>query len=67
MESVVQKIRESNQETGARLMELSGAEYMIRGKGYIRSLSDIETISLGTDTTGTPVLIKNVAKSRFRS
>jgi Cu(I)/Ag(I) efflux system membrane protein CusA/SilA len=62
MESVVQKIRESNQETGARLMELSGAEYMIRGKGYIRSLSDIETISLGTDTTGTPVLIKNVAK-----
>jgi Cu(I)/Ag(I) efflux system membrane protein CusA/SilA len=30
--------------------------------GYIRSLSDIETISLGTDTTGTPVLIKNVAK-----
>jgi Cu(I)/Ag(I) efflux system membrane protein CusA/SilA len=62
MESVVQKIRESNQETGARLMELSGAEYMIRGKGYIRSLSDIETISLGTDTTGTPVLIKNVAR-----
>jgi Cu(I)/Ag(I) efflux system membrane protein CusA/SilA len=67
MESVVQKIRESNQETGARLMELSGAEYMIRGKGYIRSLSDIETISLGTDTTGTPVLIKNVARGRFRS
>ena len=62
MESVVQKIRESNQETGARLMELSGAEYMIRGKGYIRSISDIETISLGTDITGTPVLIKNVAK-----
>ncbi len=62
MESVVQKVRDSNQETGARLMELSGAEYMIRGKGYIRSLSDIEDISLGTNTTGTPVLLKNVAK-----
>ncbi len=62
MESVVQKIRGSNQETGARLMELSGAEYMIRGKGYIRNISDIEEISLGTDTTGTPILLKNVAK-----
>ncbi|EMY70602.1 heavy metal efflux pump, CzcA family [Leptospira vanthielii serovar Holland str. Waz Holland = ATCC 700522] len=62
MESVVQKIRESNQETGARLMELSGAEYMIRGKGYIRNISDIEEISLGTDTTGTPILVKNIAK-----
>jgi Cu(I)/Ag(I) efflux system membrane protein CusA/SilA len=62
MESVVQKIRESNQETGARLMELSGAEYMIRGKGYIRSLNDIEEISLGTDNTGTPILVKNIAK-----
>jgi copper/silver efflux system protein len=62
MESVVQKVKDSNQETGARLMELSGAEYMIRGKGYIRNLSDIEDISLGTDTSGTPVLLKNVAR-----
>ncbi|MCE9502014.1 MAG: efflux RND transporter permease subunit, partial [Leptospira sp.] len=62
MESILQKVKESNQETGARLIEFSGVEYMIRGKGYIRNISDIEQISLGTNSNGIPILLKNVAR-----
>ncbi|MBM9575572.1 efflux RND transporter permease subunit [Leptospira sp. 201903070] len=64
-ETLVRKIRESNQETGGRLVELSGAEFMVRGRGYLSSLEDIENISLGTDLNGTPILLKNVAAVTF--
>ncbi|BDA78555.1 cation transporter [Leptospira kobayashii] len=64
-ETIVQKIRESNQETGGRLVELSGAEYMVRGRGYLTSLSDIENIPLATDMNGIPVLLRNVASVGF--
>ncbi|TGN18843.1 efflux RND transporter permease subunit [Leptospira idonii] len=64
-ETIVQKIRESNQETGGRLLEISGAEYMVRGRGYLTSLSDIENIPLATDLNGTPVLLRNVASVQF--
>ncbi|TGK04228.1 efflux RND transporter permease subunit [Leptospira langatensis] len=60
-ETIVQRIRESNQETGGRLLEFSGAEYMVRGRGYLSSLKDIENIPLVTDTNGTPILLKNIA------
>lgn len=60
-ELLIKKIRENNRETGGRLLEISGAEYMIRGRGYLSSLEDIERISLGTDANGTPILLKNVA------
>lgn len=64
-ETLVQRIRASNQETGGRLLEISGAEYMVRGRGYLSSLNDIENISLGTDLNGTPILLKNVANVQF--
>lgn len=64
-ETLVRKIRESNQETGGRLVELSGAEFMIRGRGYISSIEDIENVSLGTDLNGIPILLKNVATVSF--
>lgn len=61
IEKVVEAIKESNNEVGARVLEVSGAEYMIRGKGYIKSLTDIEKIVLGYQK-GTPIHIKNVAQ-----
>ena len=40
---------------------MSGREYMVRGRGYVKSLRDIENIVVGTDeATGTPVLVKNL-------
>ena len=56
---VVEAIRMSNNEVGGRSIELSGAEYMIRGRGYIQSTKDIETIAVGGER-GTPVLVRDI-------
>jgi len=58
---VVEAVRQSNNDIGARLLEMSGTEYMIRAKGYIKSPQDLENTVIGTDNAGTPVLVKNVA------
>jgi Cu(I)/Ag(I) efflux system membrane protein CusA/SilA len=58
---VVEAVRQSNNDVGARLLEMSGAEYMIRAKGYVKSPADLENTVIGTDGSGTPILIKNVA------
>jgi copper/silver efflux system protein len=58
---VSEAVRGGNQETGARLLEFGGAEYMIRGRGYARSSKDIEETVLSA-VDGTPIRIKDVAK-----
>ena len=58
---VKQAIQRSNNDVGGRLVEMGETEYMVRGLGYIRSLHDLETIPLGTDANGTPILLKQVA------
>ena len=63
MDKVMNAIRESNNDVGGRLVEFSGREYMVRGRGYVKSLSDIENVVVGTnETTGTPILVKNLGK-----
>jgi Cu(I)/Ag(I) efflux system membrane protein CusA/SilA len=57
--AVVEAIRMSNNEVGGRSIELSGAEYMVRGRGYIRSTADIETIAVGGEG-GTPILVRDI-------
>ena len=59
---VMESIREGNNDVGGRLIEFSGTEYMVRGRGYVKSIKDIENISIGSDTTGVPILVKNVAQ-----
>jgi copper/silver efflux system protein len=58
---VAQAIRESNEDVGGRVLEIAGHEHMIRGRGYIRSTADIESIPLKVDERGTPVRIRDVA------
>jgi Cu(I)/Ag(I) efflux system membrane protein CusA/SilA len=58
---VVEAVRQSNNEVGARLIEMSGTEYMIRAKGYIKSPQDLENTVIGVNESGIPILIKNVA------
>ena len=60
VKSVVDAIRMSNNDVGGRSVELSGAEYMVRGRGYIRSIKDIEMVTVGGDR-GTPVLVRDIA------
>ena len=62
LNKVVETIRLSNNEVGGRLIEFSGAEYMVRGRGYSRSLADFEGIVVKTTPGGVPVLLKDIAK-----
>jgi Cu(I)/Ag(I) efflux system membrane protein CusA/SilA len=59
---ITQAIAESNSDSGGGTIEIAGHEHMIRGRGYIKSLADIETIPLRVSADGTPLLIKDVAQ-----
>jgi len=61
---VIERVKSSTNEVGGRVMELSGTRYMIRGLGYLRSLSDLGNVPL-TTKNGTPVLIKDVGTVSF--
>ena len=64
LSTVIEKVRGSTNEVGGRLLEMGGAEYMIRGLGYLRSLSDLETVPV-TTKNGTPVLIRDLGTVTF--
>jgi copper/silver efflux system protein len=57
---VVQAVREGNSDVGGRLVEFSGREYMVRGRGYVKSVEDLEQLVLHAED-GTPVSIRQVA------
>ncbi len=61
---MIEKVRASTNEVGGRLLEMGGAEYMIRGLGYLRSLSDLETVPV-TTKNGTAVLIRDLGTVTF--
>src|SRR6201993_3620677 len=56
---VIEKVRASTNEVGGRLLEMGGAQYMIRGLGYLRSLNDLEAVPVATKN-GTPVLVRDL-------
>ena len=58
---IVESVRKSNQDVEGRMVEFSGIEYIVRGRGYIKGLKDLESIPVGTDGNGTPIYLKNVA------
>lgn len=55
-------LKRGNQETGASVVEMAEAEYMVTASGYIKSISDIESIPLGINAQGTPLTIGDVAQ-----
>jgi Cu(I)/Ag(I) efflux system membrane protein CusA/SilA len=61
IQKVRDAIRASNADVGGRTVELSEFEYVIRGRGYLKSIDDLGDIVLKTDK-GTPVLLRNVAR-----
>src|SRR5271167_3132118 len=64
LETVIDKIRDSNGEVGGRVLEMSGADYQVRGLGYLHSLSDIEEIAVGANN-GIPILIRDLGLVSF--
>ena len=64
LSTVIEKVRASTNEVGGRLLEMGGAQYMIRGLGYLRSLNDLETVPVATKN-GTPVLVRDLGTVSF--
>lgn len=54
-------IKQGNQETGASVIEMAEAEYMVRSNGYLKSVEDLKQIPLGTTVRGAPLLLGDVA------
>ncbi|MEO8586992.1 MAG: efflux RND transporter permease subunit, partial [Acidobacteriota bacterium] len=60
LETVVEAIRKSNNEIGGRLIEFTGREYMVRGRGYLKTVKDIEKIVVKTNERGTPLTVGDI-------
>ena len=64
---VMEAVKASNRDVGGRLIEQADAEYLIRGRGYVKSREDIENIVVGADMRGTPVYVKNLGTVQIGS
>jgi len=57
--TVIDRVRQSTNEVGGDVLEMGGAEYMIRGLGYLRNVADLENVPVA-DKNGTPVLVRDL-------
>ena len=64
VEDIASAIRRSNGEVGGRVLEMSGREYFVRGRGYLQGLGDLGAVAIRTGTDGTPVTIGDVGTVR---
>jgi len=64
LSTVIDRVRASTNEVGGRVLEMNGARYMVRGLGYLRSLSDLENVPV-TTKNGTPVLLRDLGTVTF--
>jgi copper/silver efflux system protein len=61
LDAVIQAVRRGNNDVGGRLVEITGREYMVRGRGYVKSIQDLEALVLKSES-GTPITVKDVAQ-----
>ncbi len=62
LERITAAVKNSNNDVGGRVVELTETEHMIRGRGYIQGVEDLEDIVLSATTEGTPVLLRDVGQ-----
>ena len=60
LDDVRNAVMRSNNDVGGKILEVSDAEYFVRGQGYIQSAKDVENIIVGKGASGTPVYISNI-------
>ena len=61
LSTVRHAIMRSNSDIGGKLVEQAETEFMVRGRGYVRSTADLERVAVGASESGTPILLRNVA------
>jgi Cu(I)/Ag(I) efflux system membrane protein CusA/SilA len=64
LSTVIDRVKASTNEVGGRVLDLNGAEYMVRGLGYLRSLDDLAAVAVGSKN-GTPVLLRDLGTVSF--
>ncbi|MBI5494427.1 MAG: efflux RND transporter permease subunit [Deltaproteobacteria bacterium] len=65
LSDVLRAVRRSNADVGGRVLEMSGREYFVRGRGYVKSLDDLRAIGLRTGPTGAPITLGDVGEVAF--
>src|SRR5262252_5654206 len=64
LSTVIDRVRDSTNEVGGRVLELNGAEFMVRGLGYLHSVADLQNVPV-TSKNGTPVMIGDLGAVTF--
>tara|TARA_R110001592_G_scaffold240432_1_gene500529 strand:+ start:12005 stop:15151 length:3147 start_codon:yes stop_codon:yes gene_type:complete len=65
LDKVKHAVKQSNNDVGGRLIELAETEYMVRARGYLRGVDDINSIPVGVDQSGTPIRIQDIANVKI--
>ncbi len=66
LEEVVRAIRDSNRDVGGRVIEMSGREYYVRGRGYVQDIGALASTSVkASGPSGVPVLLRDLGTVRF--
>ncbi|HET6373588.1 MAG TPA: efflux RND transporter permease subunit, partial [Candidatus Polarisedimenticolia bacterium] len=62
LDEVMDAIQASNNDVGGRVIEFNGTEYMIRGRGYVQQVKDLEKVAVRTSEKGVPVLLRDLGR-----
>jgi Cu(I)/Ag(I) efflux system membrane protein CusA/SilA len=62
---VTRAVRDANSEVGARVLELAGREYVLRGRGYVKGLEDLENSVVSLGPGGNPIRLRDVATVQY--
>jgi Cu(I)/Ag(I) efflux system membrane protein CusA/SilA len=62
---VTRAVRDANSEVGARVVELAGREYVLRGRGYVKDLEDLKESVVTLGAGGTPIRLRDIATVRY--
>jgi copper/silver efflux system protein len=62
---VSRAVRDANAEVGARVLEMGGREYVLRGRGYVKTLADLEESVIAVAGGGSPIRLRDVATVQF--
>ena len=62
---VTRSVRDANAEVGARVLELAGREYVLRGRGYVKALKDLEQSVVTVGAGGVPIRLGDIASVRY--